>query len=146
VKVCPVHATWQEKDGITVIDYDWCIGCRYCLPACPYGARTSDFGESYSSGTPQAQAYEKQPNFEYGKEWSREGGKSPVGNARKCHFCLHRLNVGMLPACVTTCIGYATYFGDANDPDSLVAELIAKPNVMRLKEELGTKPRVYYLT
>jgi molybdopterin-containing oxidoreductase family iron-sulfur binding subunit len=146
VPVCPVKATYKRPDGIVEIDYDQCIGCRYCLPACPYGARTADFGESYTSGTPEVQAYENQPNFEYGKEWSREHGKSPVGNARKCHFCLHRLNVGMLPACVTTCIGYATYFGDADDPDSLVSELIVKPNVMRLKEELGTKPRVYYLT
>lgn len=146
VPVCPVKATYKRPDGIVEINYDQCIGCRYCLPACPYGARTADFGESYTDGTPEAQAYEKQPNFEYGKERSREHGKSPVGNARKCHFCLHRLNAGMLPACVTTCIGYATYFGDANDSDSLVSELIAKPNVMRLKEELGTKPRVYYLT
>jgi Fe-S-cluster-containing dehydrogenase component len=146
VPVCPVKATYKRPDGVVEINYDQCIGCRYCLSACPYGARTADFGESYTTGTPEAQAYEKQPNFEYGNEWSREYGKSPVGNARKCHFCLHRLDVGMLPACVTTCIGYATYFGDANDHESLVAELMAKPNVMRLKEELGTKPRVYYLT
>jgi molybdopterin-containing oxidoreductase family iron-sulfur binding subunit len=64
---------------------------------------------------------------------------------RKCHFCLHRLAEGMLPACTTTCIGRATFFGDANDPNSLVADLIASPNVMRLKEDMGTEPRVYYL-
>jgi molybdopterin-containing oxidoreductase family iron-sulfur binding subunit len=68
-----------------------------------------------------------------------------VGNARKCHFCQHRILEGVLPACVTTCIGRATFFGDANDPESLVAELIASPNVLRLREELGTEPRVYYL-
>ena len=68
-----------------------------------------------------------------------------LGNVRKYHFCLHRLAEGMLPACTTTCIGRATFFGDANDPDSVVADLIASPNVMRLKEELGTEPRVYYL-
>ena len=145
VPVCPVKATYKRPDGIVEIDYNKCIGCRYCLPACPYGARTSDFGEYYTLGTPAVQAYEKEPNFEYGREWKREGSKSPIGNARKCHFCVHRLEAGMLPACVTTCIGYATYFGDSNDPESLVSELIAKPNATRLKEELGTKPKVYYL-
>lgn len=145
VPVCPVKATYKRPDGIVEIDYNKCIGCRYCLPACPYGARTADFGEFFTLGTPEVAAYEKQPNFEYGREWKREGNKSPVGNARKCHFCIHRLEAGMLPACVTTCIGYATYFGDANDPESLVSELIAKPSVVRLKEELGTKPKVYYL-
>ena len=72
-------------------------------------------------------------------------GQSRVGNVRKCQFCLHRLNAGMLPACVTTCIGGATYFGDSNDTKSLVSKLIGSPRVMRLKEELGTKPKVYYL-
>ena len=76
---------------------------------------------------------------------TRQHDTSPVGNARKCHFCIHRLEAGLLPACVSTCIGRATYFGDASDPDSLVSELVARPNVMRLKEELGTQPRVYYL-
>ncbi|HXG52420.1 MAG TPA: 4Fe-4S dicluster domain-containing protein [candidate division Zixibacteria bacterium] len=145
VPVCPVKATYKRPDGIVEINYEQCIGCRYCLPACPYGARTADFGEFYTSGTPRAEPYEKLPSHEYGREWPREQDKSPVGNARKCHFCIHRLDAGMLPACVTTCIGYATYFGDANDPESLVSELIARPNAMRLKEELGTKPRVYYL-
>lgn len=145
VPVCPVKATYKRPDGIVEINYEQCIGCRYCLPACPYGARTADFGEFYTLGTPEVQGYERQPNFEYGREWKREEKKSPIGNARKCHFCIHRLEAGMLPACVTTCIGYATYFGDANDPESLASELISKPNVMRLKEELGTKPKVYYL-
>ncbi|MGC8782182.1 MAG: 4Fe-4S dicluster domain-containing protein [Anaerolineae bacterium] len=153
--VCPVHATWKNEDGVVVVDYNQCIGCRYCLTACPYGARTSDFGHTYTAATPHAQAgvlgqetaddYERVANFEYGKPWDRQHEGSPIGNARKCHFCLHRIAEGLLPACVTTCIGRATMFGDANDPDSLVAEMIAKPNVMRLKEEMGTEPRVYYL-
>ncbi len=145
VPVCPVTATWKRPDGIVEIDYKKCIGCRYCIAACPYSARVSDFGEFYTENTPAVQAYEKAPNFEYGKKWPREKHASPIGNARKCHFCIHRLNEGMLPACVTTCVGLATYFGDSNDGESLVSELIASPHVMRLKEELGTKPKVYYL-
>ena len=144
VFVCPVSATWKRPDGIVVIDYNTCVGCRYCVTACPYSARTFDIGHLYTEGTPQEMDYELLPNFEYGEEWPRNGG-SPIGNVRKCHFCLHRLEQGELPACVTTCIGGANYFGDANDPDSLVSELIAQPNVMRLKEEMGTEPKVYYL-
>jgi molybdopterin-containing oxidoreductase family iron-sulfur binding subunit len=157
VPVCPVFATYKDENGVVVIDYDQCIGCRYCVTACPYAARTFDFGDTYAEPTAEAgglivgQAvaddYERAANFEYGAPWPRTRREaSPIGNVRKCHFCLHRLAQGMLPACTTTCIGRATFFGDANDPDSLVAELIGRPNVMRLKEDLGTQPRVYYLT
>ena len=145
VPVCPVSATWKRPDGITVIDYDKCIGCRYCISACPYGARTADFGLNYTDDTPELQPYEALPNHEYGKSWSRLQHGSPVGNARKCHFCLHRLEVGLLPQCVTTCIGRATIFGDANDPASLVSENLRAPNQLRLLEEKGTKPKVTYL-
>lgn len=156
VPVCPTSATYTNEEGVVVVDYDDCIGCRACLTACPYGARTSDFGLTYTESTPgtddrlagrdTASAYETVPMFEYGEPRRREEGESPIGNARKCHFCLHRVQQGSLPACVTTCIGRATLFGDANDPASLVAEMIAKPNVFRLKEELGTEPRVFYLS
>ena len=154
--VCPVGATYKDENGIIIIDYDQCIGCRYCITACPYAARTFDFGEYYTANRPEetgvmvgpaAEQYEIAANYEYGEDRVREGEHgSPIGNVRKCHFCLHRLEAGMLPACTSTCIGRATYFGDANDPESLVSRLVASPNVMRLKEDLGTEPRVYYLT
>lgn len=158
VPVCPVRATWKRPDGIVAIDYDKCIGCRYCIAACPYGARTSDFGERYTDGvaegcpegadTPMVGAeapWMGQPSHEYGKAWVRKDHQSPMGNARKCHFCLHRLEVGQLPQCTTTCIGRATYFGDSNDPDSLVTELITKNNVQTLLPHKGTQPRVFYV-
>jgi len=143
--VCPVKATYKREDGIVVVDYDKCIGCRYCITACPYNARTADFGEAYTDGTPKVEDYELRPAFEYKKSWPRKKGKSPIGNARKCHFCIHRIEEGLLPACVTTCIGGATYFGDRNDNNSLVSELASRPNIVTLKGELGTNPKVYYI-
>lgn len=157
VNVCPVTATYKNQQGVTVMDYKRCIGCRYCLVACPYAARTSDFGEWYTNGTPDltensilgravcAESYERYPSAEYGKKWPPRKKGSPIGNARKCHFCLHRIEVGQLPACVTTCIGRATFFGNRLDPESLIAELTASPRIFVLKPELSTLPAVYYL-
>ena len=147
VPVCPVNATYTRPDGIVAIDYEQCIGCRYCITACPYSARTFDVGYTYTAGTPVQEEYELLPNYEYGVAHARVPGsdESPIGNARKCHFCLHRLEQGDVPMCVTTCIGVANFFGDLNDPTSLVSEMASQPSVVVLKEELGTKPKVFYL-
>ena len=145
-EVCPASATWKRADGIVIIDYDKCIGCRYCITACPYSARSFDKGYFYSDfvgGEPQP--YETLPSPEYGEGRVRKAGNSPVGNARKCNFCIHRIENGELPACILSCMGRAGFFGDANDSQSLVSELLQQPNVMRLKEELGVEPKVYYL-
>jgi Fe-S-cluster-containing dehydrogenase component len=146
VRVCPVDATWKRPDGIVEINYDVCIGCGYCIQACPYEARIMDHGAFWSddaSGEPEE--YEKLPSFEYKNVWSRTEEGSAIGVARKCHFCVHRIEQGLLPACVLSCMGRATFFGDKNDPDSLISELILKPNVMRLRTDMGTDPQVYYL-
>lgn len=151
VEACPVkgEATWKETSGIGAgivkINYAKCIGCGQCVPACPYGARTMDAGEYHTAATPAPQKYELMPSFEYGKQWPRSGKNQPIGNARKCHFCVHRLANGMLPQCITTCIGRAGYFGDDNDPESLVAKVKKANQVQVLKEDKGTKPRVYYI-
>ena len=137
VPVCPVNATYKNDDGIVVIDSERCIGCRYCITACPYGARSFDFGESYED---EMQGADEIHPPEYGST-----NIPPAGTVRKCTFCMHRAGRGQEPACAETCIGDARLFGDLNDPDSLVSELAADPRSFRLKEELGTEPRVYFL-
>jgi molybdopterin-containing oxidoreductase family iron-sulfur binding subunit len=151
VGACPVKGSATRKEtkgaaaGIVVVDYAKCIGCGRCVPACPYGARTLDDGSNHSDGTPAPQPYEAAPSFEYGKKRRREGAAQPVGNARKCHFCVHRLQEGMLPQCISSCIGRAGYFGDESDRKSLVAEVKKANKVQVLKAKKGTGPRVYYV-
>lgn len=152
VIVCPVSATFKRaRDGIVVVDYDRCIGCRYCITACPYGARYFDFGENYPAV--EATAYGNVPSPEYAQFRPRAPATSPVGNVRKCTFCLHLQDAegrydkaaGRWPACAKTCTGHAIFFGDFNDPESDVSRLISERQSVRLKEELGTEPNVHYL-
>ncbi|UOF92398.1 4Fe-4S dicluster domain-containing protein [Fodinisporobacter ferrooxydans] len=143
VQVCPVRASYKLENGIVAIDADRCIGCRYCQVACPYGSRYFDFGLSYEQ---EMTGYDAVQASEYGVAHGRRTPtKEPVGTVRKCTFCMHRLERGEEPACVETCIGDARYFGDLNDPNSIVSKLAASPRAFRLREELGTEPRVIYL-
>ncbi len=133
VKVCPVEATWQEPDGITVIDYDWCIGCRYCEAACPYWARRFNFAE------PQIPGDAINPEISYLSNRPREKGVM-----EKCTFCLHRTRVGRLPACVEVCPTGSRKFGNVLDPNSEVHYILKHKRVFVLKADVGTLPRFFY--
>jgi Fe-S-cluster-containing dehydrogenase component len=133
VKVCPVEATWQEPDGITVIDYDWCIGCRYCEAACPYWARRFNFAE------PSLPKEQLNPTMSYLSNRPRERGVM-----EKCHFCLHRTRAGRMPACAEICPTGARKFGNLLDPASEVSQILRTKRVFVLKEDVGTLPRFFY--
>ncbi len=144
VKVCPVGATYHNEEGIVLVDHNKCIGCRFCMAACPYGVRSFNWTEPPHS--PREQFMQYSPEF-------------PVphrkGTVEKCMFCAHRTEMGRLPTCVEACAAaehFALYFGDANE--NLVTngqevvkltDLLATGHGYRYKEELGTHPRVYYL-
>lgn len=140
VEACPnkgkatLKSTEGVSAGVVAINYEQCIGCGRCAPACPYQARTLDGGGFYTEGTPKVEEYEKGPSFEYSRKWVRQKNHLPVGNARKCHFCSHRLKDGMIPMCVNTCPCRANYFGDANDPQSLVAQMLKVHKTAQMKE------------
>ncbi len=143
--VCPSTATGQRDDGIVTIDYDLCIGCSYCVVACPYQARDRVDEPTYAHGdipTPleQLQFDEKR-----------------IGVAQKCNFCSDRVDEGVsqgltpgvdpdaTPSCVNSCIADAMHFGDIDDPESNVSKLLAENKQFRMHEELGTDPGFYYL-
>lgn len=132
-KVCPVNATWQEPDGITVIDYNWCIGCRYCMAACPYEARRFNFSK------PEIKQEEINPDMGYLSNRIR-----PRGVVEKCHFCLHRTRKGKNPACLEACPTGARVFGNLLDPDSEISYILHNKRVYILKEDAATIPRFFY--
>jgi molybdopterin-containing oxidoreductase family iron-sulfur binding subunit len=133
VKACPIEATWQEPDGLVVVDYNWCIGCRYCEAACPYHARRFNWTK------PEIPPEEINPNQGYLSNRVR-----PQGVMEKCTFCLHRVREGRMPACLEACPTGARVFGNLLDPDSEIRWVLDNKRVFVLKEELGTKPRFYY--
>jgi len=133
IEVCPVKATWKEKDGIVVVDYNWCIGCRYCEAACPYHARRFNFAK------PQIPAEDINPDMGYLSNRPR-----PMGVMEKCTFCLHRTRRGENPACMQVCPTGARQFGNLNDPESPVRKIIEQERVFVLKQSVGTQPKFYY--
>ncbi len=133
VRACPVTATWKEKDGVVVIDYDWCIGCRYCEAACPYWARRFNFAE------PKLRPSDINP-----KQSLLSNRIRPMGVVEKCTFCLHRTREGRYPACLEVCPTGSRKFGNLLDPNSEVRKIIDTKRIYVFKEELGTIPRFYY--
>jgi Fe-S-cluster-containing dehydrogenase component len=133
VKACPTKATWKEPDGIVVIDYNWCIGCRYCQAACPYHARRFNFAK------PNIKPDRINPDQGYLSNRLR-----PMGVVEKCTFCLHRTRKGRYPACLEACPTGARKFGDLNDPNSEIRKILKEKRVYVLKEEIGTEPRFFY--
>lgn len=129
VKVCPTQATYRRSDGLVVQDYHRCIGCRYCMAACPYGSRSFNW---------------KDPN-PFIKNATTGYPKRTQGVVEKCNFCEERLALGKVPACVEACKYNGLVFGDANDPKSEVRQLISSGQVLRRKPNLGTRPQVYYI-
>lgn len=132
-KACPTKATWQEPDGIVVVDYDWCIGCRYCQAACPY------YGRRFNWGKPEIPKEEITPRQHYLGNRIR-----PKGKMEKCTFCIQRTRKGRLPACVEACPTGSRVFGNLLDPDSEIRFVLKHKKVFRMKEELGTDPKFWY--
>ncbi len=133
VDACPVQATWKEEDGIVVVDYNWCIGCRYCEAACPYHARRFNWKKA------EIPADEVNPDQSYLSNRIR-----PAGVVEKCTYCLHRTRRGRLPACLEACPTGARVFGNILDPDSEIRWLLNNKRVFILKEQLGTEPAFFY--
>ncbi len=132
MKVCPTSATFVDSEHgyLVEVNQDDCIGCRYCMAACPYGVRVFNWGE------PEYPV----EGFDLGMVEPR-----PVGSVEKCTMCIHRLVEGQVPSCVWSCPAQARIFGDLNDPESRLVRTIEDRNGRQLLEEKGTKPKVYYL-
>jgi len=129
-KVCPTKATYKDKDGIVLVDYSKCIGCRYCMVACPYNARRFNWFE------PHVPAEMVNPLVPV----------RPHGVVEKCTFCVHRTRLGRTTRCVEACPNKARTFGDLNDPDSEISKIVRSERSLRLKEGLNTGPHIWYLT
>jgi molybdopterin-containing oxidoreductase family iron-sulfur binding subunit len=131
VRACPVKATYIRNDGIVMIDWNQCIGCRYCMVACPYSARVFNWQTprqmpSWPIGSPAVPPHQR-------------------GVVEKCTLCFHRVDRGQEPFCVITCPSRARYFGNLNDSDSQVFQLSQQPSAYKLLAEKGTDPSVIYL-
>jgi len=141
VKVCPVDATFKRTDGLVLIDNERCIGCKFCMAACPYSTRVFNWTEPEVSPEVAAMPYSPETSV-----------PSKVGTVEKCDFCPDMARQGKLPDCVTACPNGVFYFGDENEDavtngDETVrfSQIIAERGGYRYAEELGTNPRVYYL-
>ena len=133
VKVCPVRTTYRDADGIVVIDYNWCIGCRQCIDACPYWARR------FNWSTPNVPKAEMNPKTHY-------LGNRPrmKGVVEKCTFCIQRTRHGRYPACVEVCPVGARKFGNLLDPNSEVSRILERKSVFRLRADQNTYPKFFY--
>lgn len=129
VRVCPTKATWKRDDGIVMMDYHRCIGCRFCMAGCPYGSRSLNWRDPRP----------------FLKEMNKEFPTRMRGVVEKCNFCAERLAKGLIPACVEACKDKALVFGDLEDPNSEVRELLRSHHAIRRKPQLGTNPQVFYL-
>ncbi len=130
VKVCPVGATYKDKDGLVLMNYERCIGCRLCVAACPYSARRFNWFE------PEVPADEVNPLVPL----------RPMSVVEKCTFCVHRVRRGKLPRCVEVCPVQARHFGNPNDPESEVARILRSNQSTRLLQEMNTEPQIWYIT
>lgn len=133
VKVCPVRTTYREPDGIVVVDYNWCIGCRMCIGACPYWARRFNWGE------PNLPKEEMNPRTHY-------LGNRPrmKGVVEKCTFCIQRTRKGRYTACIEVCPVGARKFGNLLDPESEIRKVLDRKRVFRMKADLNTYPKFFY--
>jgi [DsrC]-trisulfide reductase subunit O len=129
VRVCPTQATWRRDDGVVAIDEHRCIGCRYCVAACPYGSRSFNFVDP--------RPFIAHPTTEYPTRTK--------GVVEKCNLCEERLAAGRPPACVEACPARAMIFGDLDDPRSEIRQVLAARYTIRRRPELGTRPQVYYI-